>query len=179
MTDLDPRVGEMLDHHEIRTLLAEYCHACDRADEAMMAACYTGEDSFDDHGNVKAPGPEYAAIMAGKIVERTEAMSHILGQSLIRVDGDTARAETFFIAFFRLPPSDGEPDRMNQLIGRFIDRLERREGRWKIRHRTCVRDTSITTPVEADAYAAFGFTAGRRDADDAGAALLGLAHHPR
>jgi len=179
MTELDTRLRDMLDQHEIRTLLAEYCHACDRADEAMIADCYTGADSFDDHGNVKASGPEYAAIMAGKIVERTEAMAHILGQSLIIVDGDSASAETFFIAYFRLPPGGGEPGRVNQLIGRFVDRLERREGRWKIRRRTCVRDTSITVTVESDAYAAFGFVPGTRDADDPGAALLQLAHHPR
>lgn len=176
MTDFDRRLQDMLDHHEIRTLLAEYCHACDRADEAMMAACYTGEDSFDDHGNVKASGPEYAKIMADKIVERTEAMSHILGQSLIKVDGDQANAETFFIAFFRLPPKGGESERINQLVGRFVDKLERRQGKWKIRHRACVRDTSITIPVEQDAYAAFGFLEGTRDASDPGAALLGLAH---
>ena len=55
---MDSRLQEMLDHYEIRKTLALYCHACDRADEAMMAGVYTGEDSFDDHGHVKAPGPE-------------------------------------------------------------------------------------------------------------------------
>ncbi len=174
---MDPRLQEMLDHYEIRKTLAEYCHACDRVDEAMMTACYTGDDSFDDHGHVKAPGPEYVRVMSGLIAGRTEAMSHILGQSLIKVDGDSAGAETFFIGFFRLPGIDGTPPRMNQLIGRFIDRLERIEGMWKIKHRTCVRDTSITVPVERDDYAAYGFVEGSRDDADPGAALLGLAHH--
>ena len=177
MSDLDSRLRDMLDQHEIRRVLAEYCNACDRADGTMMEACYTGDDSFDDHGTVKASGPEYVAVMMDRIVERTEVMSHILGQSLINVDGDTASAETFFIGFFRLPGDEGEPAMMTQLVGRFVDKLERRDGRWKIRHRTCVRDTSITVPVEQDAYAAFGFVEGARDASDAGAALLSLAHH--
>jgi len=173
---LDPRLQDLLDHHAIRTLLAEYCHACDRGDEAMMAACYSGDDSWDDHGAVKASGPEYAAIMTGRVLQRTEAASHILGQSLIRVDGDTAGAETFFVGFFRLPGEDGEPPRINQLVGRFVDELERRDGRWVIRRRTCVRDTSLTTTVNRDDYAAFGFVEARRDGQDPGAALLGLAH---
>jgi hypothetical protein len=173
---MDPRLQEMLDHYEIRRTLAEYCHACDRADEAMMASVYTGTDSFDHHGHVKAPGPDYARAMTGLILKRTEAISHILGQSLIRVDGDTAGAETFFIAFMRLPASESGPARTNQLIGRFVDRFERIDGTWKIRHRICVRDTSMTTPIERDDYAAFGFVEGTRDGSDPGGALLGLAH---
>ena len=110
---MDPRIQEMLDHYEIRKTLAEYCHACDRADEAMMSGVYTRDGSFDDHGHVKAPGPEYARIMTGLILERTEAISHVLGQSLIRVEGDTAAAETFFIAFMRLVGQEGMPPRMN------------------------------------------------------------------
>jgi len=173
---MDPRLQEMLDHFEIRRTLAEYCHACDRADEAMMADVYTGADSFDDHGHVKASGPDYAHIMTDLIMERTEAISHILGQSLIQVEGEAARAETFFVAFMRLPGSDGAPPRMNQLIGRFVDRLQRIDGKWKIGHRLCVRDTSMTSPIERDDYAAYGFVEATRDASDPGAALLGLAH---
>ena len=173
---MDPRIQEMLDHYEIRKTLAEYCHACDRADAKLMASVYTGDDSFDDHGRVKAPGPEYARIMTGIIRERTDAISHILGQSLIKVEGDTAAAETFFFALLRLPNADG-PARLNQLAGRFVDKLERSGGRWKIKQRTCVRDTSITLRIEEDDYAAFNFKEGARDQSDPGAALLSFAHH--
>jgi hypothetical protein len=176
MMTLDPRLQEMLDHYQIRKTLAEYCHACDRGDEAMMAACYTGEDSWDDHGLVKASGPEYAKIMIDRVLQRTEAAAHILGQSLIRVDGNSAGAETFFVGFFRVPGESDEPARMNQLIGRFVDKLERTDGVWKIRHRTCLRDTSMTSAITRDDYAEFGFVEARRNGGDLGAALIGLAH---
>lgn len=176
MAGMEARLRDMLDHHEIRQVLAEYCHACDRADEAMMAACYTGANSFDDHGLVRAPGPDYARQMTAIMLERSEAVWHVLGQSLIAVDGDTAGAETFFLGFMRVRGQDGEP-RLNQLAGRFVDRLERVEGKWKIRQRTCVRDTSITLRVEEDMQASYGLAAGTRDASDPGAALLHLAHH--
>jgi ketosteroid isomerase-like protein len=172
---MDPRLQDMLDHHEIRKTLAEYCHACDRADVEMMASVYTGDDSFDDHGHVKAPGPEYARVMTDLMLKRTDAASHILGQSLIEVDGDAAAAETFFFALFHIPSEDG-PARLNQLAGRFVDRLERKDGKWKIRNRTCVRDTSISLTVERDDYASYGLAPGMRDASDPGAALLRLAH---
>jgi hypothetical protein len=167
----------MLDHHEIRKLLAIYCHACDRADEALMASTYTGGDSFDNHGLVRAAGPEYARQMTALVLGRTEAVSHILGQSLIKVDGDSAVAETFFLGLMRLLPGDDGVSRLNQLAGRFVDQLERVDSTWKIRHRTCVRDTSVTLRVEEDMQATYGMAAGTRDASDPGASLLGLAHN--
>ncbi|HEX7856360.1 MAG TPA: nuclear transport factor 2 family protein [Sphingobium sp.] len=172
---MDPRIQEMLDHHEIRRTLAIYCHACDRGDADLMANVYTGAESFDDHGRVKASGPEYARAMTQIIRERTDAIWHSLGQSLIQVDGDEASAETFFLAWMRLPGTGNAP-RLNQLAGRFLDRLHRIDGSWKIHHRTCVRDTSISLPVFEDDYADFNFVQGTRDTQDLGVAMLGLAH---
>lgn len=172
---MDNRVQEMIDHHEIRKVLALYCHACDRGDAKLMASVYTGEDSFDDHGLVQAPGPEYAEKMAANILERTEAVWHVLGQSVITVDGDKAGAETFFLGYMRLKPVDGIA-KLNQLAGRFVDRLECIDGQWKIRHRTCVRDTSITLRVEEDMQAGYGLKSGTRDDSDPGVALIGIAH---
>lgn len=172
---MDARLQVLIDHHEIRQLLALYCHACDRGDRELMASVYSGPDSFDDHGLVKAPGPKYATRMTANILERTEAVWHVLGQSLIQVNGDEAAAETFFLGFMRLRPVDGM-SRLNQLAGRFVDQLRRIDGRWKIHHRVCVRDTSITLTVTEDLQSGYGLMSGTRDADDPGAALLGLAH---
>jgi hypothetical protein len=165
----------MIDHHEIRKVLALYCHACDRGDAKLMASVYAGADSFDDHGLVQASGPDYAVRMTANIRERTEAVWHVLGQSLITVDGDSAGAETFFLGFMRLKPIDGVA-KLNQLAGRFVDRFARIGGAWKIRHRTCIRDTSITLRVEEDMQAGYGLKPGTRGADDLGAALIGIAH---
>lgn len=172
---MDPRLQEMLDHYEIRKTLAMYCHACDRGDSEALASVYTGDDSFDDHGLVRAPGPEYARRMTRNILERTDAVWHVLGQSLITIDGDSAGAETFFLGFMQLKEVDGVA-RLNQLAGRFVDRLERIDGEWKIKHRTCVRDTSITLRVEEDMQAGYGLQPGTRDATDLGVQLLGFLY---
>jgi len=173
---MDARLQEMLDHYEIRKTLSEYCHACDRADADLMGSTYTGDDSFDDHGLTQAPGPEFAEVMTRRIADRTESIWHGLGQSLVKVEGDTAVAETFFLGVMRMLPDEAKGPRINQLFGRFVDRLERIDGIWKIKHRTCLRDTSITVAVEQDDYAAFGFKAGTRDSNDLGVASLGIAH---
>ena len=172
---MDNSLRELIDHHEIRKVLALYCHACDRGDVELMASVYSGDDSFDDHGLVQAPGPEYAQAMSANIAARTDAVWHVLGQSVIVVDGDTAGAETFFLGYMRLKPVDGI-SRLNQLAGRFVDRLVRIDGQWKIKHRICVRDTSITLRVEEDMQAGYGLQPGTRDASDPGVVLIGMAH---
>lgn len=143
---MDQRLQEMLDHHEIRKTLALYCHACDRGDAELMGSIYTAEGSFDDHGIIKGSGQYYARAITSMIEAMTHVISHTLGQSIIEVDGDAARAETFFLAFMT---ADGEgAPRLSQLGGRFVDHLERAGRSWKIKHRIAVHDLSITHQIE-------------------------------
>lgn len=173
---LDDELQEMLDHHRIRKTLSEYCHGCDRCDEAVMSSVYT-EDSWDDHGIYQAPGAEFSARMIAAIHETTSSLFHLLGQSLITVTGDEAVAETYF---FAASTSDGEDEGeiCNQLGGRFVDKLRRENGRWLIRHRTVVRDWAISLPVEADWTVDAGLKRGMRSADDCGALALTMARAP-
>jgi SnoaL-like domain len=169
---LDARLQKMLDHFEIREVLAEYTHGCDRCDEAHMGSVYW-PDSWDDHGTIKAPGPEFARLMTERIRADCETLSHLLGQSVIRVDGDSAGAETWFLA--ASCARDGDGLLTNHLLGgRYVDRLERREGVWKISHRTVVKDWTNSLPAPVDWLAEAGMAIGRRDAGDPSHAVLGL-----
>lgn len=170
---LEPRLQEMLDHYEIGQLINEYCRGCDRMDRDRMASAYA-PDSIDDHGASSSSGPDFAdksmVSMAG-----VDLCSHFMGQLTITVDGDTAGAESHFIATVRKTGPDGTAT-LNQLGGRYADRLERVEGRWRVKHRTCVRDWSITLPIVEDWLAGSGHARGRYDAADPGYRVLGLPH---
>src|SRR4029077_17517338 len=82
---LEERLQRMLDHYEIVQLLGEYSHACDRLDEAQMAAVYA-PDSWDDHGNDKCSCAEFARRTAELHRTYSETMSHLLGQTLTTVE---------------------------------------------------------------------------------------------
>ena len=168
----------MLDHFEIRKVLALYCHACDRCDPELLASVYTGTDSFDDHGIIRASGPEYARQITTMIQKTTTAMSHTLGQSIIQLNGNEAKAETFFIALMIAQGDDGTP-RLSQLAGRFIDELRKIDEHWKVHRRQAVHDLSATLKIEEDFLATNLLSRGCRDSSDPGAALLGLAHAKR
>jgi hypothetical protein len=171
---MDPRLQEMLDHYEIRKTLARYCHGCDRCDEPRMASVYV-EDSWDDHGHRRAPGPEYARLMAGEVLATTDSMYHLLGQSQIEVNGDAAGAETYFIAVSNTTREDGV-SMCNQLGGRFVDELVRQGDGWLIKHRTVMRDWGISLPVEQDWTAHAGLRPGERSQSDPSFATLNLIH---
>jgi hypothetical protein len=170
---MDDRIQTLLDHHEIQQLLATYCHGCDRGDEVEMASVYS-EDSFDDHGPRKMSGRELAIDTVGDT--SASIVSHQLGQSLIRVQGDAAGAETYFLATVIYPPdAEGRQD-INQLAGRYVDELRREDGAWRIKRRTCVREWSISLPVTRDWLAGQDFVQSRRGPADLSWRVLGLTH---
>jgi hypothetical protein len=172
--EMDRRLQEMLDHQEIIRTLAQYCHGCDRCDEVRMADVYL-KDSWDEHGDLQASGPDFARIMTARIKEDTSSLYHMLGQSLVKIDGDEAGAETYFLAVSRLTSPDGV-EMCNQLGGRFVDRLQRDGDRWRIKHRIVVRDWTIALPIAEDWVSATALRAGQRSNDDPSFAALGIVH---
>jgi hypothetical protein len=172
---MDPRLQEMLDHYEIRKTISEYCNGCDRVNEERMGSVYV-EDSYDDHGDHKLAGPEFAKVMATQVATNSEVMWHLLGQTLINVTGDEAGAETYFLATSRT--GDGGRTQ-NQLGGRFIDVLVRVGDGWKLKHRRVIREWTTTTPVDSDWVDAMALTPGTRAADDPCFEVLGIKHSGR
>jgi hypothetical protein len=173
--DLDPRLQELLDHHEIRQLLASYCHGCDRGDEVEMAGTYA-TDSWDDHGPRKMEGRRFSIETVEESMRTTSVVSHMLGQSLIKIQGDRAGAETYFIATVVYPAREDRPQTLNQLGGRYVDTLVHEGGEWRIKERICVREWSISHPIECDWLAGRGFEETCRGQDDHSYRALGLAH---
>jgi hypothetical protein len=173
MTDND-ELNEMLEHHRIRKVLVEYCRGSDRADEPLMASIYA-EDSWDDHGVVRAPGPEYSKLMCERVRETTDSLSHLLGQSAISLNGEEAGAETYFVAVALDTAEDGTT-MCNQLGGRFVDQLVRENGKWKVKHRRAVRDWSVAIPLHHDWALSHTLAAGQRSNEDPSYAVLGTTH---
>lgn len=173
---MDSRLQEMLDHHEIRMLLAEYCHGCDRGDEVQMGGVYCAE-SWDDHGRVRADGRVFSAQMTREIVEAASLCSHQLGQSLIRVHegGAAAGAETYFVATVKYP----DTPELHQLGGRYVDTLEREDGAWRIKKRICIREWSISHTIEADQLGIYPFVGPSMSQADPSYEALRMTHSGR
>lgn len=170
----EEKLQEVIDHHEIRKVLAIYCHGCDRGDGPRMASVYY-EDSWDDHGAFKGSGPELVDRVMDNLAHRGVNSVHLLGQSLIEVKGATAGAETYFLATV-LEKNDQGDEAVSLLGGRYVDTLERSHGEWKIRQRICVRDWSRTLDGVADRFKDSEFVQGKFSGADPSYGVLGLTH---
>jgi hypothetical protein len=164
---------EMVDHYLIDKLVREYSHGCDRLDELRMAAAYA-QESFDDHGRYRSSGQQFAHdVLAHQVANGVHMCSHHLGQSLVKIDGDTAGAETYFIATLQ---SGGEQQVLTHLGGRFVDELVREDGAWKVKHRICVRDWSSSAPILLDYLDGWNMVQGKRSGEDPSFKVLGIEH---
>ena len=170
---MDPRLQDLIDHHEIRQLLCRYCQGSDRFDAERMAGVFHSA-SWVDHAHTHSPGPAFVEEAIPAQVAHVSLVWHQLGQSFITVAGDEATAETYLLVAYR---GRGPDETLLTLMGgRFLDTLRRDEGLWKIAKRLQVRDWSYSHRVDQDTVAQAGFFEGSPSGDDPFYSFFCLAH---
>jgi hypothetical protein len=135
-------VQYLKDRQAILDVIMRHARGHDRHDTDLMNACFW-DDGVDEHGQFVTAGPEY-----GDWANKTHTAGYFLHMHNItnhtcEIDGDTAHCETYVIGAL-LPRS--APGRAKFVSGRYLDRLERRDGQWRI----LVRRTTIEVEVEGD-----------------------------
>jgi hypothetical protein len=138
----------LLDKQEISELLHTYCRALDRCDRAMLESIFHPESTHEMSG-FKGSSKDFCGF-AFDALATFQYSQHLLGNVSITIDGDTAKADSYFHAFHRIAAdTEGEGlladhtagvDEDLFIAGRYIDKLERRHGAWKIIHRCGVLD---------------------------------------
>lgn len=146
---------ELLDKQAIQDVMTRYLRFADRRDPDAMKTIFW-EEGTDDHGMYNGPADKFFAILmeqgqrpwaldAG--VGRTLAHNHNLGPAYIEfVGNDQAKVESYF-NFVCTRNHHGE-DVLGTLIGRYRDLFEKRNGEWRVLHRTVVYDTAAVQPYE-------------------------------
>ncbi|WP_167045543.1 nuclear transport factor 2 family protein [Salinibacterium sp. ZJ454] len=145
-------IHELSETLTIRAVLERYCRAIDRLDSELLASCYWPE-AEDHHGRFTGPVRNFIEGVIPLLRERYEATMHVLGQSIVDIDGDRAHAETYNVAYHR-----GSNEGRATLVSvgnRYVDVLERREKEWRILDRKVIvewskldADVTVTHPVE-------------------------------
>ena len=129
-------LADLLDRETIRDTLARLSRGEDRRDAALLRICYW-PDATVDFGVFVGGFDDYLAwVVPGS--PAIPVTLHTLGQSLIRLSGDRAAVETHVTAYHRIDMGDEERDIV--LGGRYLDRLARREGEWRVAQRTMLYD---------------------------------------
>ena len=152
------------DRREILDCVAAHARGCDRHDSELLSGAYHA-DGVDEHGFAINPGPAYADWANNQHMRGSVHNQHHITTHSVEIDGDVANAESYVIGTFL--NRDMATGRI--LTGRYIDRLEKRDGRWAI----AVRRSTVEVALVADAsfitgpkFKEFGYLAGMRDKRD-------------
>ena len=137
MKDLDPRLTEMLDRYEVWQVMLRYARGLDRMDRVMMRSCYF-DDAIDDHGIFVGTADAFIDWAMDHHRHTNTVHHHGLSNHYCEIDGQVARAETYFTFFganVRAPHT--------LAFGRYLDRLEKRDGIWRIAGRICLTEAVV------------------------------------
>jgi len=120
------RLEHLLDRQDILDCLIRFSRGMDRFDRELFLSAFHC-DAVIAAGEFVG-GPEDLYDWASQLHEQGQSATHhnLLNHSC-DIDGDVAHAETYYLFVGR------NRDETNWTAGgRYIDRLERREGNWKI-----------------------------------------------
>ncbi|MXO89932.1 nuclear transport factor 2 family protein [Pontixanthobacter aquaemixtae] len=165
----DTKIDEILetvrylkDRQDILDCIMREVRGRDRHDEDLTRSCYW-EDGFDEHGPSIMQGPEYPARANAGHAAFFSMTTHNITSHTCEIDGATANCETYVVG--TLLSKDGGT--CTFAPGRYIDRLEKREGEWRILHRRCTVDMSLEGSAEwVHGPAVKGFLRPTWDKDD-------------
>ena len=120
----------MDDERAIQRLMARYCHVVDDGAFDELPQLWARDAELALRGET-ATGPEaIVAVIAGLQTPERRGV-HVGANSIIDVEGDTARAVSDFVFMRR----EGGPDPVVKFIGRYIDQFVRTPDGWRFRRR--------------------------------------------
>jgi hypothetical protein len=161
---LEKNVRYLLDRTEILDCISRHARGCDRHDIDLITSAYHG-DGVDEHGHAINIGPEYGAWANATHAKTSRVHTHNITTHTCDIDGATAHAESYAIVVLISP--DGKSAQL--ITGRYIDRLERRDGQWRI----AIRRSTVEGMFLADArvlqssfFTEKGYLVGTRDRND-------------
>lgn len=159
--DIETVIRQLQDRQEILDCLLRYCRGVDRFDREAVRSAYH-EDAIDDHGDYVGGVEGFIDWAFGYHQRHQRRTLHSISNHLCELDGDTAHAETHF-TFHAV---NCEAPHQTITSGRYIDRLERRNGRWGIVRRICVIN-ALGSALDPDGAAGDGqFAPTSRDRND-------------
>ena len=128
----------LIDRMAIMDCLTRYCRGVDRLDRELILSCYHPE-AEDDHGEFVGSREEFCDWVIGLHRRDQILTQHCITNHSCDIQGDEAHCETYYQ--FNARNND---ESMWIAGGRYVDRLEKRGGEWKIANRYCIVEWSGT-----------------------------------
>lgn len=163
MTESAPSAAELrdlIDREKIQQCLLRYTRGIDRLDVELILSAFH-PDAIDYHAQGRRGSAQDFLDWWLPTQPPREVAQHFVTNTTIDLDGDQAHVESYFIAVMK---AKGQ-DTTYLTGGRYVDRLEQRQGQWKI----ALRLVHIEWTVDGKAVQLAGFKGlgtGTRDRTD-------------
>lgn len=144
---MNDALQRLLDRQDIADCLTRFARGMDRFDRSLFLSAFHADATIAAGPFVGSP--EACWDWAVPLHEAAQVLHHhaLLNHSA-DIDGDTAHAETYYQFIARNRPFEPGGDETVMLAGgRYIDRLERRDGSWRIALRTNLIEWSCLQPA--------------------------------
>ncbi len=120
-------VQYLKDRQAILDVINQQSRGCDRHDTELVAEAFH-EGGWDEHGTQITPGKEYGQWANETHTKGSLINMHHITTHSCEIEGDVAHADSYVIGL--MLNHDGVTARL--LAGRYVDRLEKRDGEWKL-----------------------------------------------
>lgn len=153
----------------IRECIYRVCRGTDRVDADILRSAFH-PDARIHFGKIYEGDLEGWIVSAIKHQGSQSQRQHLVGNIIIRIDGDEAFAESYQLDRHKTPMNGEVRDLV--LAARTLDRFARRDGEWKIVERTKVMDWGRTISADDGLYVNSPLTKGGGDRTDLSYELL-------
>lgn len=139
---LEAKLQELMDRQEIFDCIKRSSRGNDRFDTELVASSFH-RDAIHDNGRKQVEAFSYGEHANAAHGMLFDANLHNVTMHLCEIDGDVAHAESYSLGVFL----DKGAETSRILAGRYIDRLEKRDGTWRI----ALRRTTVEIALEGKA----------------------------
>jgi len=154
---------ESKDRQDIYDCLVRYCRAIDRLDRELLTSVYHS-DAIDDHGFFVGPVDGFVDWVLEHHGRAHRWTQFSITNHYCELSGDIAHTESYW-AFVGAGWDSPEHIRAQ---GRYVDRFERRAGRWAIAERVCLMESEAAgdNPGDETVFESSTFERSARDRSD-------------
>lgn len=149
--DRDDLLQLVYDRQQVIEVLHRYARGIDRCDAELLKSVYH-QDATDAHGSFDGDAHQFVDFMIPRLKAQTSYGIHHVTNELVEIDGDNAIAESCMFGYHRVPggresveaffgadyadrvEAEGKLDGEQEYFtgGRYLDKLTRRDGIWRI-----------------------------------------------
>ena len=149
LSALELKMQELMDRQAIFDCIKRSSRGNDRFDAELTSSSFHA-DAIHDNGRKRVMAAGYGEEANAAHGMLFDANLHNVTLHLCEIDGDVAHAESYSLGLFL----DKGAETGRVLAGRYIDRLEKRDGEWRI----AVRRTTVEVALEGKAALPKGIT---------------------